>query len=130
MTKGKDELAGRINVDETFSKQLTHRDRSVLDKGISISRKVLIEAGCPADSIWVTRPRGAHPGGTCRIGEVVSDQLETEIKNLYLCDASVIPASLASPVVITLVALGKRLADHLKPQARKEALSSSSVSEA
>jgi choline dehydrogenase-like flavoprotein len=115
MTKAKDELAGRINVDETFSKQLTHKDRAVIDKGISISRKVLIEAGCDPDSIWVNKVRGAHPGGTVRIGEVVDSDLATSIKNLYVCDASVIPDSLAAPVVLTLVALGKRLADRLLP---------------
>lgn len=121
MTKGKDELAGRINVDETFSKVLTHKDRSVLDKGISLSRKVLVEAGCPENSIWVTKCRGAHPGGTVRIGEVVDSDLKTEIDDLYVCDASVIPASLAAPVVLTLVALGKRLADNLIPaEAKKE----------
>lgn len=116
MTKGKDELAGRINVDETFSKELTFKDRSVLDKGIAISRKVLLEAGCPQNSIWVTKVRGAHPGGTCRIGDIVNTDLETDISNCYVCDASVIPDSLGAPVVITLVALGKRLADHLEPQ--------------
>jgi len=117
MTKGKDELAGRINADGTFSKRLTHKDRAVLDKGISISRKMLVEAGCPSDTIWVTRPRGAHPGGTCRIGEVVDADLATGIRNLYVCDASVIPDSLAAPVVLTLVALGKRLAEDLRPGA-------------
>ncbi len=120
MTKGKDELAGRINVDETFSKSLTHKDRSVLDKGISLSRKVLVEAGCPEDSIWVTKCRGAHPGGTVRIGEVVDSDLGTEVEDLYVCDASVIPASLAAPVVLTLVALGKRLVDNLIPATEKE----------
>lgn len=113
MTKAKDELAGRINVDETFSKQLTNKDRSVIDKGISISRKVLLEAGCPSNSIWVNKVRGAHPGGTCRIGEVVDTDLKTEIENCYVCDASVIPESLAAPVVITLVGLAYRLAEHL-----------------
>jgi len=117
MTKGKDELAGRINVDETFSKQLTHKDRAVLDKGISISRKVLIEAGCDPESIWVNKVRGAHPGGTCRTGDVVDTDLSTQVKNLYVCDASVIPDSLAAPVVLTLVALGKRLAEKLIPVA-------------
>lgn len=115
MTKARDELAGRVNIDETFSKGLTAKDRSVLDKGISISRRILLEAGCPADSIWVTRPRGAHPGGTCRIDGTVSRDLATEIEGCYACDASVIPDSLAAPVVITLVALAKRLADHLRP---------------
>lgn len=119
MTKGKDAVAGRINVDETFSKQLTYEDRAKLDKGIAISTKVLLEAGCKPESIWVNKPRGAHPGGTCRIGEVVNTDLETEVKNLFICDASVIPDSLAAPVVITLVALGKRLADHIRPEAQE-----------
>jgi choline dehydrogenase-like flavoprotein len=117
MTKAKDELAGRINIDETFSKQLTHRDQSVLDKGGSIARKVLIEAGCDPSTIWTTKARGAHPGGTVRIGEVLDTNLESEVKGLFVCDASVIPDSLAAPVVLTLVALAKRLADHLEPQA-------------
>ena len=78
---------------------------------------MLVEAGCPSDTIWVTRPRGAHPGGTCRIGEVVDADLATGIRNLYVCDASVIPDSLAAPVVLTLVALGKRLAEDLRPGA-------------
>ncbi|MBU2686121.1 MAG: GMC family oxidoreductase N-terminal domain-containing protein [Actinobacteria bacterium] len=115
MTKAKDELSGRVNIDETFSKVLTHKDRSVLDKGIGISRRMLVEAGCPSDSIFVTKVRGAHPGGTCRIGEVVDTDLKTGLDNLYVCDASVIPDSLAAPVVLTLVALGKRLVEHLRP---------------
>ena len=119
MTKAKDELAGRINIDETFSKQLTHRDQAVMDKGVSIARKVLIEAGCDPHTIWTTKARGAHPGGTVRIGDMVDTDLQTEIKGLYVCDASVIPDSLAAPVVLTLVALAKRLADHLVPTGEK-----------
>ncbi len=115
MTKAKDTLEGTIFADERFSKSLTAQDMRRLDKGIAISRKMLIEAGCHPDSIWVTKPRGAHPGGTCRIGKIVNSDLETEVKNLYVCDASVIPDSVAAPVVITLVALGKRLADKLEP---------------
>ncbi len=115
MTKSKDTLEGTIFANERFSKNLTLEDKRKLDKGIAISRRMLIEAGCHPDSIWVTKPRGAHPGGTCRIGDIVNSDLETEIKNLYVCDASVIPDSLAAPVVITLVALGKRLADKLEP---------------
>jgi len=119
MTKAKDELAGRISIDETFSKQLTHRDQALLDKGGSIARKVLIEAGCDPHTIWTTKARGAHPGGTVRIGDMVGTDLQTEIKGLYVCDASVIPDSLAAPVVLTLVALAKRLADQLEPAGEK-----------
>jgi choline dehydrogenase-like flavoprotein len=117
MTKAKDEVSGRINIDGTFSKQLTVNDQAKLDKGASIARKVLIEAGCNPNAVWTPKARGAHPGGTVRIGEVLDNNLQSEVKGLYVCDASVIPDSLAAPVVLTLMALGKRLADHLVPQA-------------
>jgi choline dehydrogenase-like flavoprotein len=68
--------------------------------------------------------RGAHPGGTARIGDVVDHDLQTRIRNLYVCDASAIPEALDLPVVLTVIALGKRLAAHLLargPKARAAA---------
>ncbi len=117
MTKAKDELAGRINIDGTFSKTMSVNDQAKMDKGASVARKVLIEAGCNPNAVWTPKARGAHPGGTVRIGEVLDSNLQSEVKGLFVCDASVIPESLAAPVVLTLMALGKRLADHLVPQA-------------
>jgi choline dehydrogenase-like flavoprotein len=57
--------------------------------------------------------RGAHPGGTARIGQVVDENLKTEIENLYVCDTSVIPEPWGLPPVLTCIGLGKRLAKHL-----------------
>jgi choline dehydrogenase-like flavoprotein len=50
---------------------------------------------------------------------VVDRNLETEIKNLYCCDASVMPSALGLPVIWTVVALGKRLGKHLDAQLGK-----------
>ena len=47
---------------------------------------------------------------------LVDSNLETEIKNLYCCDASVFPSALGLPVIWTAVALGKRLGKHLDTQ--------------
>ena len=57
--------------------------------------------------------RGAHPGATARIGQVVDENLETEVKNLYVSDASVIPEALHRPVVLTVIGLAKRLSEHI-----------------
>ena len=38
---------------------------------------------------------------------------QTEIENLYVCDASAFPVSLARPTVLTIIGLGKRLVHHL-----------------
>jgi choline dehydrogenase-like flavoprotein len=43
----------------------------------------------------------------------VDQNLETEIKNLFVADASVIPEALDRPVVLTVISLAKRLSEHL-----------------
>jgi choline dehydrogenase-like flavoprotein len=48
-----------------------------------------------------------------RIGDIVGTNLQTEVKNLYVCDASTFPEALDRPTVLTIIGLGKRLSDHL-----------------
>lgn len=97
----------------SFSKPVTEEDTKKLKKGVSIIKKILKNAGAKEDSIIELTPSGAHPSATCRIGEVVDQNLQTRIQHLYCCDASVFPSSLGLPVVWTAVSLGKRLAKHL-----------------
>ncbi|MFX1285664.1 MAG: FAD-dependent oxidoreductase [Promethearchaeota archaeon] len=96
-----------------ISKKLTVEDHIRLDKGQSIAREVLIEAGSKPKHIFSTPIRGAHPGGTNSIGEVVDSNLQTKISNLYVCDSSILPRSLGAPLVITLMAFAKRLAGRI-----------------
>ena len=44
---------------------------------------------------------------------MLDENLQTEVKNLFVCDASSFPEALARPTVLTILALGKRLAAHL-----------------
>jgi len=46
---------------------------------------------------------------------VVDKDLQTEINNLFICDASVLPTSSGLPPILTIVALAKRLAKTLAP---------------
>jgi choline dehydrogenase-like flavoprotein len=78
-----------------------------------MSREILIKAGCDPRTIMVGPVHGAHPGATARIGEVVDQNLETRIRNLYVSDASVLPEALDRPVVLSVICLAKRLSDHL-----------------
>jgi choline dehydrogenase-like flavoprotein len=114
MVKIKDELEGAIHSDTDFSKPITRRDRKRLKKGSDIISRVLRKMGAKDDSLFVMDPIGAHPSATCRIGEVVDTNLETEIQNCFVCDSSVFPDSLGLPVVLTAVSLGKRTADILE----------------
>ena len=78
-----------------------------------MGKEILRSLGCSENKIFVGDIKGAHPSGTCRIGDVLNNDLETEIKNLYACDASVFPEALDRPTVLTIIAFGKRLAAHI-----------------
>jgi choline dehydrogenase-like flavoprotein len=116
MVKIRDEISGQIYKGTSFSKPVTETDKKRLDKGVGIIKDIFRKAGADDDSIIALKPSGAHPSASCRIGEVVDSNLETEIKNLYCCDASVFPEALGLPVVWTVASLGKRLAKHLDQQ--------------
>ncbi len=124
MIKLKDEISGGISVEGKISKSLTEQDRWRLNHASNVARKILIRAGCKPDSVFVGPLRGTHPSGTVRIGELLSTQLESPVKGLYVSDASCFPEALDRPTVLTLIALSKRLAKHLlskdKPKARPE----------
>jgi choline dehydrogenase-like flavoprotein len=109
MTKIKDDSGGRVNIDGSIEKKATEEDQKKLNEGFSISKEVLIKAGCDPESIFTTNVESAHPGGTAAIGKVVNTDLETEIKGFFVSDASVLPESPGAPPIVTIIALSKRL---------------------
>jgi choline dehydrogenase-like flavoprotein len=113
MTKVKDDHNGKIMVNGRFTKSPTEDDFVKLHKGSQIAKEILMEMGVKKKDIFVTAPRGAHPGGTASIGKLVDNNLRTEIENLYVCDASVLPMSSGAPPIITIISLGKRLSRFL-----------------
>lgn len=110
MVKIDDDCVGRVVKNGAIEKTVTPADLSKLERGADISKKILIKAGADPKTIATTRIRGAHPGGTAAIGEVVNKNLETRIKGLFVCDASALPASPGLPPILTIIALSKRLA--------------------
>lgn len=110
MVKIADEANGKINPDKSIEKSLTERDWGLLKEGHEKSVKLLVEAGVDPSSIVSTSIRGAHPGGTAAIGKVVDNNLETQIKGLFIADTSVIPQAPGRPPILTITALAKRLA--------------------
>lgn len=113
MIKVKDEIAGGITMEGKISKPMTERDQQRLNHASIVCRKILIKAGCDSESIFVSPLRGTHPSGTVRIGEMLDTDLQTEVKGLYVCDASTFPEALDRPTVLTIIGLGKRLARHI-----------------
>ncbi|MBU2510740.1 GMC family oxidoreductase N-terminal domain-containing protein [bacterium] len=113
MIKLKDDVAGGVFPDGSISKPLTKGDEESLKHAENICHKILLEAGAKKETIFMTPQRGTHPSGTVRVGELLDKNLQTSIKGLYVCDASVFPESLDRPTVLTIIGLGKRLAKHL-----------------
>lgn len=113
LVKVKDDLSGRVNRDGSVSKALGEQDRARLEKGVVVAKNILRALECKPQTIAVGEVKGAHPSGTCRIGHIVDNDLQTEIRNLYACDASIFPEALDRPTVLTIIAFGKRLSSHL-----------------
>lgn len=116
MVKTADECKGYVTDDGDVVKINTITDIRYLAEGTATAGFVLEKAGVDPNTIGSTVYRGAHPGGTAKIGEIVDSNLETEIKDFYVCDASVLPISPGKPPILTILALAKRLADYLKKE--------------
>jgi choline dehydrogenase-like flavoprotein len=113
MIKLKDDVSGGIEAEHDIRKPLTPGDDARLAHALEVSRKILTKAGADPDSIFVTPMRGTHPCATVRLGDLLDANLQTEIENLYVCDASAFPEALARPTVLTIIGLGQRLVEHL-----------------
>jgi choline dehydrogenase-like flavoprotein len=112
MIKIKDGLGGRITWDGGVRKSLSDSDRDKLNKGFGHAKRILENAG--AEGIFRGWTVAAHPGGTVKIGDMLDSDLKTRRENLYVCDCSVIPEAWGLPPTLTLLALGRRLGQHLE----------------
>lgn len=114
MVKTADECKGYVDDDGDVCKINTIQDIRYLAEGVATAGFILEKAGVDPSTIGSTVYRGAHPGGTAKIGEIVDSNQETEIEGLFVSDASVLPVSPGKPPILTILALSKRLADYLK----------------
>jgi len=109
MVKIRDEPQGEVT-DGVQKKEITNHDAALLAEGAAIAGALLEHTGVEPTTVVTTPLRGAHPGGTARIGEAVDRTLATAVSGLYLADASVLPAAPGAPPILTIVALAKYLA--------------------
>jgi choline dehydrogenase-like flavoprotein len=111
MVEIRDDLDGRITRRGGIRKPLSTADRQKLARGTERARGILANAG--ARRLYRSWVLAAQPGGTIPIGRLVDRDLQTEIPNLFVCDASVIPEPWGLPPSLTLIGLAKSLATHL-----------------
>ncbi len=113
MVKTADEAEGYVDDDGDVVKINTIKDIRYLAEGVATAGFIIEKAGVDPTTIASTLYRGAHPGGTAPIGEIVDSNQETNIKGLFVSDASVLPISPGKPPILTILALSKRLSDYL-----------------
>lgn len=116
MVKVPDDMVGTVDSEGNVFKFNTIDDIRRLAQGSAAAGAILEKAGVDPTTMTSTVFRGAHPGGTAVIGEVVDKNLKTEIDGLYVSDASVIPVSPGKPPILLILALALRLANHLKEE--------------
>ncbi|KZX14985.1 choline dehydrogenase [Methanobrevibacter cuticularis] len=112
MVKIPDDTFGQVK-DGKVIKQNSIKDVSLIAEGSAAAGAILVESGVDPKTIVSTNLRGAHPGGTAAIGEIVDNNLKTEIEGLYVGDASVIPKAPGAPPLLVILALSLRLSKHL-----------------
>lgn len=112
MVKIPDDNHGKI-VNGEIIKENSIKDVRFIAEGAATAGAILVNAGVDPNTIVSTRLRGAHPGGTAAIGDIVDTNLETEYKGLFVSDASVIPKAPGAPPIIAILGLSKRLSKHI-----------------
>ena len=110
MLKFADTCIGTIDGEGNIEKTLTKVDVDLIKEGYRKAVDILLTLGVPEESIVATSLKGAHPGGTAAVGEVVDNNFESSIGGLYVCDASVIPEAPGRPPILTIVAIAKKVA--------------------
>lgn len=111
--KIKDEADGRVYPSGTVKKGYAPDLLKKIRKSISVAKEILGKIGVNKREIKVSFHAALHPGGTAAIGHVVDACMETEIKNCFVADASVLPSPTGLPPILTILALSRHLAKNL-----------------
>jgi len=118
MVKIRDQAGGGIGP-RWVDKTLQPADRARFKRGTALARRILAQAG--ARHVFQSWHFAAHPGGALAVGgggpAAVDSDLRSATPGLYVCDASVLPSPWGLPPTLTLLALGRRLGQHLQPAA-------------
>jgi choline dehydrogenase-like flavoprotein len=91
----------------TVHKAITRRDIAKLDEAHKINKDILIAVGVKPDTIFCTSYKSSHPACTATTSKIVDINQESQIKSLFISDASVFPTPLGMPPILTIVALLK-----------------------
>ncbi len=92
-------------------KTLTDRDKKRLTEGTEKCLKIFEEMGIQRSAVVVGTVNAGHPGGMLPLrGEDMKTFHSPRLpENLYVADATLFPASLGNPPMLTIMAMAKRV---------------------
>lgn len=108
MVKAHDTVGGELSSEGRYHKDIDAKAHQKLNRGVDIAKRILTHAGAKTMHCTPLMTGGAF--GTLRLGDDVDAALQTRIKNLHVCDGSLIPHTARVTPTLTLVCLAKYLA--------------------
>ncbi|QGZ37632.1 GMC oxidoreductase [Pseudoduganella flava] len=112
--KVKDGLGGELRADGGLHKELSEADFAKLKKGEEEALRILRQAGAQHIFNFGLSCAG-RVGGLLRIGEHVDARMESPVRNLHVCDGSIIPDEMRGTPTLTVLAMARYLARQLAP---------------
>jgi choline dehydrogenase-like flavoprotein len=110
MIKLSDDCAGSVSK-RKVGKVFTGQDRSRLDEARRLCLEILGHLGVKEKDIFLGTINAGHPGGMLPLtrGEAESFHDPRLPRNVYVADATLFPASLGNPPILTIMAMAKRV---------------------
>jgi choline dehydrogenase-like flavoprotein len=110
MIKLKDETIGGIK-GGMIEKVLTELDKERLHAGVGICTEILGRMGADQSKLFLGTINAGHPGGMLPLTRSEAETFHNPRlpENLYVADATLFPASLGNPPILTIIAMAKRV---------------------
>jgi hypothetical protein len=110
MIKLADEPAGTVD-GSRVRKELTATDWRRLGDGVALCTEILGRFGVEADEVVLGAVNAGHPGGMLPLTRASAASFHDDRlpENVYVADASLFPAPLGNPPILTIIAMAKRI---------------------
>jgi choline dehydrogenase-like flavoprotein len=110
MIKLADDNTGNLD-GKKVEKSLTVQDRFRMGKAIALCKDILQHLGVKKEKCFLGTLNAGHPAGMLPLRKQEANSLHHPKlpQNLYVADATILPHSLGSPPILTIIALAKRV---------------------
>lgn len=110
MIKLADSSAGSVD-NKNIKKRLTGIDKERLHEGVGICKEILNRYGIKKDDVFLGTINAGHPGGMLPLTGQEAESFHSPKlpENLYVADATLLPESLGNPLILTIMAIAKRV---------------------